>query len=146
MSKVQRARCAHIPWRTHWFSVAITAAPTELQLEKLMKIWKEAQEGSLLSSEDDSQPVVQCSLEAQEWLTPASSMKVNQNSSSFWFGTSCPEKLWRPRPWKRSRPGWTGLLATWSSWRGPCSLQGGSARWPIKVPSNPKRSMIHESH
>jgi len=28
-------------------------------------------------------------------------------------------------PGKHSRPGWMGLWATWSSWRCPCSLQGG---------------------
>ena len=38
--------------------------------------------------------------------------------------------------------GWTGLWATWSSWRCPCLLQGVWARWPLKVPSNPKYSMI----
>jgi len=30
-------------------------------------------------------------------------------------GTGCPERYWRPHPWKHSRPGWTGLWATWSS-------------------------------
>jgi len=30
-------------------------------------------------------------------------------------GTGCPERQWRPHPWKHSRPGWTGLWATWSS-------------------------------
>ena len=34
------------------------------------------------------------------------------------------------------------LWATWSSWRCPCSLQGGWARWPLKVPSSPNYSMI----
>ena len=57
-------------------------------------------------------------------------------------GTGCPERQWRPHPWKHSRPVWTGLWATWSSWRCPSSLQGGWARWPLKVPSNPKHSMI----
>ena len=47
-----------------------------------------------------------------------------------------------PHPWKHSRPSWTGLWATWSGWRCPCLLQEGWARWPLKVPSNPKRSMI----
>ena len=32
--------------------------------------------------------------------------------------------------------------ATWSSWRCPCSLQRRWARWPLKVPSNPKHSVI----
>ena len=45
-------------------------------------------------------------------------------------------------PWKHSRLGWTGLWATWSSWRCPCSLQGGWARWPLNLPSNPRHSMI----
>ena len=35
-----------------------------------------------------------------------------------------------------------GLWATWSSWRYPFSLQGGWARWPLKVLSNSKHSMI----
>jgi len=39
--------------------------------------------------------------------------------------TDCPERQWRPRPWKYSRPAWTGFWATWSSWRCPCSLRGG---------------------
>jgi len=30
----------------------------------------------------------------------------------------------------------------WSSWRCPRSLQGGWARWPLKVPSHPKHSLI----
>jgi len=34
------------------------------------------------------------------------------------------------------------LRATWSSWRCPCSLQGSWTRWPLKVPSNPRHSMI----
>ena len=41
-----------------------------------------------------------------------------------------------PHPWKHSKSGWTGLWATWSSWRCPCALQEGWARWPLKVPSN----------
>jgi len=57
-------------------------------------------------------------------------------------GTGCPEKQWRPHPWKHSRPGWTALWVTWSSWRYPCLLQEGWARWPLKIPSNPKHSMI----
>ena len=35
-----------------------------------------------------------------------------------------------------------GLWATLSDWRFPCSLQGDWASWPLKVPSNPKHSMI----
>ena len=34
------------------------------------------------------------------------------------------------------------LWATWSSWRCPCSLQGGWTRWPLKAPSNLNYSMI----
>ena len=41
-----------------------------------------------------------------------------------------------------SRSSWIGLWAKWSSWRYPCSLQGGWAGWPLTVPSNPKHSMI----
>ena len=47
-----------------------------------------------------------------------------------------------PHPWKNSRPGWTGLWATWSGWRYPCSLQEGWTRWPLKVPSKQNYSMI----
>jgi len=47
-----------------------------------------------------------------------------------------------PHLWKHSRPGWTTIWATWSSWRYPCSLQVDWVRWPLKVPSNPKHSMI----
>lgn len=32
--------------------------------------------------------------------------------------------------------------ALWSSWRCPCSLWGGWTRWPLKVFSNPKYSMM----
>jgi len=41
---------------------------------------------------------------------------------------------WRmlvPHSWKHSRPGWMGLWGTCSSWRCPCSLQGGWTRWPL---------------
>ena len=27
---------------------------------------------------------------------------------------SCPERLWMPHPWRRSRPGWMGTWAAWS--------------------------------
>ena len=30
-------------------------------------------------------------------------------------GTSCPERLWIPPPWRHSRPGWMGLWLAWSS-------------------------------
>jgi len=42
----------------------------------------------------------------------------------------CPDKT-------HSRLGWMRLWATWSSWRCPCSLQRGWAKWPLKNPSNP---------
>lgn len=32
-------------------------------------------------------------------------------------GIDCPEKLCLPHPFKRSRPGWMGFAATWSSGR-----------------------------
>ena len=71
---------------------------------------------------------------------------LNPANRSYWgwwnTGTGCPERCFMPPPWKHSRPGWTGLWATWSSWRCPCSLQGGWTRWPLKVPSNPNYSMI----
>ena len=57
-------------------------------------------------------------------------------------GTGCPERWLMPHPWKCSRPGWSRLWATWSSWRCPCSLQGGWAKRPLKVPSTPNRSVI----
>lgn len=47
-----------------------------------------------------------------------------------------------PHPWKHSRSGWTRLWAIWSGWRSSCSLQGGWTGWPLKVPSNPKYSVI----
>ena len=60
-------------------------------------------------------------------------------------GTGCPERLLMPHPWKHSRSSWTGLWATWSSWRCPCLLQGGWTRWPLKVTSNPNHSVILSS-
>ena len=57
-------------------------------------------------------------------------------------GPGCPERWSMPHPWEHSRPGWTGLWATRSGWRCPCSLQGGWARWPSKVPSSPNHPMI----
>jgi len=29
-------------------------------------------------------------------------------------------QMWMPPPWKHSRPGWMGLLATWARGRCPC--------------------------
>jgi len=53
-----------------------------------------------------------------------------------------PREVLNTHAWKHSRSGWTRLWATWSSWRCPCSLQDGRTRWPLKVPSNPKYSVI----
>jgi len=44
--------------------------------------------------------------------------------------------------WRHSRWGWTGLWATWTSCRCPCSLQESWTRWPLKVLSKTKTSMI----
>ena len=62
----------------------------------------------------------------------------------WWWGTGpgCPEKLWMPHPLMCSMPGWSALWATWSSGRCPCPWQEGWTRWSLKVPSNPKQSMI----
>ena len=56
-------------------------------------------------------------------------------------GTGCPEKLWMPPPWQRSRPGWMELWETWSSGRCPCSWQRGWNQMIFKIPSNPNHSM-----
>ena len=58
------------------------------------------------------------------------------------FGQNAWSRKTKTHPWKHSRPGWTGLWATWSSWRCPCSLQGAGTRWPLKAPSNPNHSGI----
>ena len=61
-----------------------------------------------------------------------------------WAG--CPERLWMPRTWRCSRPGWMGPWAAWSSikcrrwW--PCVWEGGWSLMIIEVPSNPSHSMI----
>ena len=55
-------------------------------------------------------------------------------------GKAPKAELWNP--WEDSRPGWTGLCAAWSGWRSPCSLQGGWARRPRKVPSHPNRAGV----
>ena len=41
-----------------------------------------------------------------------------------------------------SRLCWTGIWATWSSWRYPFSLQGAWTWWPLKVHSNSTYYMI----
>ena len=67
------------------------------------------------------------------------------------FSSSLLISLWKFSPpanqiqgktLQHSRSGWTGLWATWSSWRWPCLLQGEWTTWPLKVPSNPKHSMV----
>ena len=50
-------------------------------------------------------------------------------------GTGCPERLWMPCPWWRSRPDWMGPWAAWSgikcgSWW-PCLWWGGGASWSL---------------
>jgi len=45
-------------------------------------------------------------------------------------------------PRQGSKPGWTGLRATWPSGRCPCSWQVGWKEMIFKVPSNPKHSVI----
>ena len=65
----------------------------------------------------------------------------NSQQSQEQVGTGCPERWEMSHPWKHSRPGWTGLWATWSSWRCPCSLQGHWTRWSLKVASNSKHSV-----
>ena len=47
-----------------------------------------------------------------------------------------------PHPWRLSRPSWTRFWATWSTYGCPCSLQRSWTRWPLKVLSNSKDSMI----
>ena len=54
----------------------------------------------------------------------------------------CPEAWWMPHSWRCSRSDWTRLWVTWSSCRCPRSLQGSRSRWPLKIPSNSKDSMI----
>jgi len=39
--------------------------------------------------------------------------------------TQVAQRWSMPHSWKCSRSGWTGLWATWSSWRCPCSWRGG---------------------
>ena len=71
---------------------------------------------------------------------------IAKNVVWFLIGTTCRKYFSGvrtdsyPEEWVPGKV--LGLWATWSSWRCPCSLQGGWARWPLKVPSNPKHSMI----
>lgn len=48
---------------------------------------------------------------------------------------SSPQKLWLPHPSEGLRPAWTGLGATWDSWK-----------MSFKVTSNPKHSTILGGH
>jgi len=57
-------------------------------------------------------------------------------------GTGCSEMWWMHHPSRLWRPGLTRLWATWSSCRCPRSLQGSWTRWPLKVCSNSKDSMV----
>lgn len=59
---------------------------------------------------------------------------------AFWdIGTGFPEKLWISHLWRCSRPGWMGL---WTPWSGESCPALGRTRWPLKVPSKPKYSMV----
>lgn len=53
-----------------------------------------------------------------------------ESMSILW--RSFPEKMWLPHPWECLRPVWTGLGATWDSWK----------EMSFKVTSNPKHSTI----
>ena len=76
------------------------------------------------------------------WISGGSSLLCE------WWGarTGCPERLWMPRPWRCSRPGWMGASAAWSSikWGGwwSCLWWGGWSLMNLEVPSNPSYSMI----
>jgi len=62
------------------------------------------------------------------------------------LATGCPERLWMPRPWRCSRPGWMGPWAAWSSitcggwW--PCLGWWGSSLMILEIPSNLGHSVI----
>ena len=52
------------------------------------------------------------------------------------YGDDCPERLWVPRPWRCSRPGWMG---PWAAWAGikcggwwPCLWWGVGASWSLR--------------
>jgi len=71
--------------------------------------------------------------ECQQYVMASGNSSLASSSKSSllerWWdaGTGCPERLWMPRPWRCSRPGWMGPWATWSrKWGGwwPC-LAGG---------------------
>lgn len=60
----------------------------------------------------------------------------------WWWRCTCLIFPGISHPWKYSGSDWTRFWAIWSSWRSPCSLQGGWAKWPLKVLSKPNYSMI----
>jgi len=69
-------------------------------------------------------------------------------SSLLWewwgAGTGCPERLWMPRPWRCSRPGWMGPWAAWSildvEVGGPACGGGVGASWSLR--SLPTRAIL----
>jgi len=67
---------------------------------------------------------------------------LDQSLSVWQHWQRLPTARWMPHPWKHSRSGWMGLWSTWSSWRCPCSWQGGGARWSLKVPSCTNYALI----
>ena len=76
------------------------------------------------------------------WISGGSSLP-----EEWWgAGTGCSERLWMPRPWRCSRPGWMGPWAAWFStecggwW--PCLWQGGWSFMILEVPSNTGHSEI----
>lgn len=56
--------------------------------------------------------------------------------------TGCPEQGWMLHTWECSRSAQTGLWATQSRGRCPCTLQGGGTRWLLKVLSNTNHSVV----
>ena len=76
-----------------------------------------------------------------EILQGFSNMQKNELNSYF-CKTQCSPSSWVPYPWRHSRPGWMGSLATWSCCRCPCSLHMDWTRWSLRVPSNFNDSVI----
>ena len=63
-------------------------------------------------------------------------------------GTGCPERLWMPRPWRCSRPGWMGpwqpgLVLNVKVGSPACSV-GVRCFAILEVPPNPGHSMIYD--
>jgi len=71
-----------------------------------------------------------------DWIKGKSYLWEGQCSS----GTGCPEMRWVPHPCRQPRSG-DGLWALLELWVSLLSA-GGGTRWPLRVPSNPNRSMI----